>query len=250
MWILREKVNDILLILLFSSFLLILFTLPEINSYSFNEYIIGISIIFLLSLFILSKYGFKLWSITMIFFLIFSLIRDNMILLAPSLIFLCFPFYWESQKGKKYTKVLSEYGLYFKNKFSLLIYGIVGFFGIVFLVVLIGLVFYLFGLNDQQNVKEVVKSLPLISIPLAIILAPLAEEIFFRGFLYKKIGIWISAVIFALLHFSYGSIVEIAVAFAIALFLTYLFIKTKSLWPSIIAHSLFNLFALGVMWLL
>ena len=59
-----------------------------------------------------------------------------------------------------------------------------------------------------------------------------------------------STVVFSVLHFAYGSIVEITAAFAIALLLSYLFIKTKSLWPCIIAHSLFNLLALLVMWLI
>ncbi|RLF34826.1 MAG: hypothetical protein DRM99_05785 [Thermoplasmata archaeon] len=52
------------------------------------------------------------------------------------------------------------------------------------------------------------------------------------------------------MHFTYGSIVEITAAFAIALLLSFLFIKTESLYPSIIAHGLFNILSLSIMWLL
>ncbi len=188
-----------------------------------------------------------MWVRTYILFLIFSLFRDNIIILAPAFVFVTFPIYWQKTD---YKQLLKEYGLIVKDKLPIILYGILGFFCIVFLVMCISLIFYFFELNDQQNIKDVVKSLPLIAIPFAVLFAPFAEEVFFRGFLYKKFGVWVSALIFALLHFAYGSIVEITVAFVIAIFLTYLFIKTKSLWPAIIAHSLFNLMSLTVMWLL
>ncbi len=252
MWkmrLLRKEIDYLILILLFSSLLLVIFTFPEINKYSFEEYLIGVGIIFLISLILLKKYKFQKWAIIFIIFLIFTLVRNELSLLAPSFIFIVFPFYWAKHNGKKYSTVIQEYGLRVKNKFSIIMCGVIGLFLIILLVGLIGLFFYLIDMNDQANVKDVVRSLPWISIPFAIILAPLAEEIFFRGFLLKKLGLWASAIIFAVLHFAYGSIVEIAAAFAIALLLSYLFVKTKSLWPSIIAHSLFNLLALTVMWL-
>jgi hypothetical protein len=250
MRLLRKEVDNLIIVLLFSSLFLVLFTLPEINSYSFNEYIIGISIVFLLSLFLLKKYGFIRWSLILILFLLFTLIREDISILTSSLVFILFPFYWLKLEGKKYNSILKEYGLIVKDKLKIIISGILGLFLIIFIVGLIGSIFYFFGINDQANVKEVVKSLPWIAFPIAVLIAPIAEEIFFRGFLLKKVGILISAVIFALLHFAYGSIVEITVAFVIALLLSYLFIKTKSLWPSIIAHGLFNLMSLIVMWFL
>lgn len=248
MWLLRKEIDNLILILLFSSFLLILFILPEVNSYSLEEYMIGIFLIFLISLILFKKYGFQIWAKILVLFLIFTLVRIESGILAPAIVFITFPFYWEKQKGNNYKKIIKEYGLQFKFKY--LVYGLFGFFGVFFLVLISSLIFHFLGINDQQNVKEVVRSLPLISVPFAIFFAPVAEEFFFRGFLSKKIGILFSAIVFSLLHFAYGSIVEIAVAFVIALFFSYLFIKTKSLWPSIIAHSFFNLIALVIMWLL
>jgi membrane protease YdiL (CAAX protease family) len=80
---------------------------------------------------------------------------------------------------------------------------------------------------------------------LALIAAPLAEETFFRGFLFaglrKRLGIAVSAlvsgVLFGLLHFDPGSIVPFSLIGAV-LALAYAF--TGSLWISIVAHFLFN----------
>ena len=83
----------------------------------------------------------------------------------------------------------------------------------------------------------------------AVIAAPLAEEIFFRGFLFQGLGkrlkfAWaaiISAAIFAIGHFSLSGLVPI---FILGLMLAWLFNKTKSIWPCIIVHAAYNSIAL------
>lgn len=78
-----------------------------------------------------------------------------------------------------------------------------------------------------------------------VVLAPILEEIFFRGFLLRtlsdKIGIYlgsiVSALIFALLHFPWQSIIPI---FILGLIINATVIRTKSIWPAIGFHILNN----------
>ena len=83
---------------------------------------------------------------------------------------------------------------------------------------------------------------------LLIVVAPLAEEIFFRGFLYQAFrnsfgvlpGALLSALIFGAIHFEFFKLVQLAI---LGLILALLFEKTKSLWPPIILHALNNTLA-------
>ena len=81
-----------------------------------------------------------------------------------------------------------------------------------------------------------------------LLMAPLAEEIFHRGFLVGAIrrrwgpiaAVVISAALFSALHFDVGSLIPffvVGVAFALA------YLKSGSLWASISAHFVFNLVA-------
>lgn len=79
----------------------------------------------------------------------------------------------------------------------------------------------------------------------AMVVAPVAEEIFFRGFMLPGIskrfgkgwGIVVSAFIFSLAHLQPGALVPI---FLLGLLLAWLYIKTKSIWPCIFAHFTYN----------
>lgn len=83
-----------------------------------------------------------------------------------------------------------------------------------------------------------------------VILAPIIEEIFFRGFilntLVSKIGTswgnFIAALIFAGIHFEFQSILGLLL---LAVILNALFIRTGSIWPAIIFHILNNAIALA-----
>ena len=77
------------------------------------------------------------------------------------------------------------------------------------------------------------------------IVGPMAEEIFFRGFvlpgLVKKFGIiWalvISSVVFGLFHIDPATVVP---TFTLGLALGWVYIKTGSIWPAMFAHGLHN----------
>ncbi len=77
------------------------------------------------------------------------------------------------------------------------------------------------------------------------LIAPLSEEIYFRGFLYPYLrerlgvdfGLWVSAIIFGALHLDLIRFVPLTLGgFGLAL----IYQRTGSLWASIIAHGVWN----------
>jgi len=80
------------------------------------------------------------------------------------------------------------------------------------------------------------------------ILAPLVEEIFFRGFLFQGFrqrygwvtGALLSSAIFAAAHLS---LVVLIPTFILGCVLAYMYHRTNSVWPGIILHFLINSFA-------
>ena len=80
---------------------------------------------------------------------------------------------------------------------------------------------------------------------LAIVVAPVVEELFFRGFAFPalrpQLGLWgaaaASALLFGLAHISLGLLLPTA---SLGLLLVYVYVRTGSLWSSILLHSSFN----------
>jgi len=76
-------------------------------------------------------------------------------------------------------------------------------------------------------------------------IAPVAEEVFFRGFLYQAFrnsfgvlpGAVLSGLIFGAIHLEFFKLVQLAV---LGVILALLFEKTRSLWPPIILHAVNN----------
>lgn len=87
------------------------------------------------------------------------------------------------------------------------------------------------------------------------VVAPLVEELFFRGFLFaglrERYGFrWAtvaSASFFALAHFMPGVLIPI---FALGVFFCLLYSETGSLWPGVIMHGIMNTLALLAAFLL
>jgi membrane protease YdiL (CAAX protease family) len=76
------------------------------------------------------------------------------------------------------------------------------------------------------------------------LLAPLAEELFFRGYIYNalqaRIGrqaIWVSSLLFAVLH---GYLIHGVAIFALAVVLAWLYERYRNLWLNISAHATLN----------
>lgn len=80
---------------------------------------------------------------------------------------------------------------------------------------------------------------------LAVLVAPVAEEMLFRGIVYPTLkqgghpraAWWLTSLLFAAMHFNALSFLPLTV---FSMILIYLYEKTGSLWASITAHSLFN----------
>lgn len=78
-----------------------------------------------------------------------------------------------------------------------------------------------------------------------LVIAPIAEELIFRGFVFrgfrKQLGFFgaavVSSIFFGLIH---GQINVALDTFALGMMLCYLYEKTESIWPSIMLHSLKN----------
>lgn len=86
------------------------------------------------------------------------------------------------------------------------------------------------------------------------ILAPIKEEAFFRGLIYPPLrqtlgrgkGILLSAGFFAVLH---SDVIRFIPLFLGGVILAWLYEKTSSLWPSIIAHGTWNILMALALWI-
>ncbi len=93
----------------------------------------------------------------------------------------------------------------------------------------------------------------LLSIAVIVFWVPFAEELFFRGFLLTALlrylrlawALVIGSAIFALGHISsLNSVGAVVPAFVSGLLLSWLFLKTRSIWPGYMAHMAQNLIAI------
>ena len=83
---------------------------------------------------------------------------------------------------------------------------------------------------------------------LLVVVAPIIEEIIFRGYLYAKLrqrhsfwpAFWISGSIFTCFHILQSNLFELIVIFILSYFITRAFENTRSLWASILIHALNN----------
>jgi len=77
-------------------------------------------------------------------------------------------------------------------------------------------------------------------------IGPIIEEVFFRGFLYSAFkknwgvlpALFLSSILFSLVHLEIYSFIPL---FIIGWLLAYIFEKTKSLFPAIFLHAVYNL---------
>ncbi|MFC4351412.1 CPBP family intramembrane glutamic endopeptidase [Fodinicurvata halophila] len=85
------------------------------------------------------------------------------------------------------------------------------------------------------------------------LVAPVVEEVVFRGFFYGwlktrfglPLSMAVSAGLFSLLH---GIAILIPALFVVGLMLSWVYEKSGSLWPAIVMHSAFNTIMLGLLY--
>ena len=105
---------------------------------------------------------------------------------------------------------------------------------------------------EQEDLEELFKSRALL--PLAgaatVLVAPVAEEIFFRGFVFAGLirpfglagAMVASGLLFGAFHITDAETVGVVLPFgAIGVLFAWVYYRTGSLWPSIATHFLFNL---------
>jgi membrane protease YdiL (CAAX protease family) len=107
-----------------------------------------------------------------------------------------------------------------------------------------------FGIDaPSSKIDELVRSGNVsgnILIVVTAVIAPLCEEVYFRGFLYPAfrknfgvvIGIFLSSIVFAAAHLDLFSFFPIMI---IGWILAFMYEKTKSIFPVIFLHSIYNL---------
>ncbi len=117
------------------------------------------------------------------------------------------------------------------------------FFIIEFLLIVLG-----FNPDVLGNIQDLEKYFTPVSLFILVSVQPIAEEIFFRGFLLDKIGtfagqnvaIFSTAVLFGIAHMSYGKIYPVFFPMIMGVLLAYVVIKTRNIYASIFAHIFFN----------
>ncbi|MHB1830111.1 MAG: CPBP family intramembrane glutamic endopeptidase [Candidatus Micrarchaeaceae archaeon] len=134
------------------------------------------------------------------------------------------------------------------GKLRLLWLGLAIFLAIFIFEIAVGLIGQATNTQINTNVSTVLAGAPLWFYIYSAIIEPINEELFFRGFLVPRMGILASSLIFGFAHYTYYSTfgIEVIAAFTFGTLAGYVFKKTKSIYPGIIAHILVNSLAVIV----
>lgn len=172
-----------------------------------------------------------------------------------SLFFPLLAFSYLLYRGYDLKKIIDLFGLA-RGKLTLrnIMIGMLVFVILFLMEILLGLYSTITGTQINTNVSTLLGGAPLWFLVFAAVVAPINEEIFFRGFLVPRVGIVLAALLFAIPHLSYNSThfvfwflqVEAIAAFIFGLLAGYVFKGTESLYPTIVAHILFNSLSLFV----
>jgi len=197
-----------------------------------------------------------------LFFISVSVFISSMLIVSPYSIYLsagsiqlgifslAMFFIWE----KNLSTTLKSIGFPGNLKKNMM-YSAIGLFAIFATLFVVNYLSLYFGFNDQEKVLEKVADLPTAILVVAVLVAPIGEELFFRAFLLTRIANWIapwagiliSSLIFGLVHFSYGSIMELVGVTLIGIILAIIYLRAKSITPCLAIHMIYNLLAVIVM---
>ena len=138
---------------------------------------------------------------------------------------------------------LSLSGITLRN----ILLGVFVFVIILLLEVATGIISTITNIPISTNVQLLFAGAPMWFYVFAAVLAPLNEEMLFRGLMVPRVGILISAVLFAVPHVTYDSTfaVEVIAALIFGIIAGYVYKKTSSLYPSLIAHMLVNMLTIA-----
>lgn len=120
------------------------------------------------------------------------------------------------------------------------------------IIIIHNILLFLLGIDTQgENIMKLFAELdsPFWFFVVGAVIAPIVEEVFFRGFLFQGLrerygwttAMWLSAVIFAVAHLD---LVVLIPTFILGCLLAYIFHRSNSIWPGVILHFLVNTFGL------
>jgi membrane protease YdiL (CAAX protease family) len=127
------------------------------------------------------------------------------------------------------------------------LYTIGGLLAIFLLVFALSMAALVLGFNDQAKVTQKIAGLPLYVLAMAVIFAPISEELLFRALLVPRVGIVLSSLIFGSLHLAYGSVVEVVGVALVGIILALAFRFSKSITPCILIHMIYNFLSIAAM---
>lgn len=179
-------------------------------------------------------------AVFLVFYLLFSFV-----------FFILFPLLWYIfVNSLSFKKALSKIRITLENIDIAFLWGILTVF------IIFGVTFILeFALeqsgadmSDLSNIPDLEALFSPAILFFLVAIMPVAEEIFFRGFLMEKFegfagknfAIVMSAVLFGIAHMGYGKIYPVIMPIIMGLLLGYIVVKTRNLFASIIAHVTFN----------
>jgi membrane protease YdiL (CAAX protease family) len=151
--------------------------------------------------------------------------------------------------SSSFRKTFLKIRITFENIDIAFLWGILAAILIYVIIFVLSFILRWLGTNptDLSNVTDLdFLSPPVLFVLVAVI--PVAEEIFFRGFLLEKIesfagqniAIVTTSVLFGIAHMGYGKIFPVVMPMIMGLLLAYVVIRTKNLFAAIIAHVAFN----------
>jgi membrane protease YdiL (CAAX protease family) len=152
--------------------------------------------------------------------------------------------YYYARDGLGFEKTLEKLGFFSSNIFVDTVFGFAGAVAAILIVAVLAFALGMIGITDDSLVRTHVLDLPVFVALWAMTFSPIGEEIFFRGLLFRKFGLLASSALFAAAHVTYGSVMELVGAFAIAALFCYMTARRKSIIPAIIAHMVFNCFSI------
>lgn len=208
-------------------------------------------------------------AVALIYFLFFILSALSKYFPSVVLHFLLltFPLAWLTYASRmRFGEALQALRIHGRSLLLLALLGAVTTVFVLYPVVIAeGLVLRFLGVQDAGKVSDVITQAPIWLAAFSFLFAPFSEEVFFRGFLYGRLkglvgkvapakvamaaAILATTALFALAHYSYGSITEIVGAFTIGLIFMGIFIFTDSLVAVIAAHAVFNFISVCVVYL-
>lgn len=157
--------------------------------------------------------------------------------------------------------ILFSISIFYKQDFKLLVhslkehtkkrdllYGVV--LGILIVIVVSLISRILPQPSSVNNTSLLVQHNTLIAGIFVVLIAPVLEEILFRGILVNKVGVVLSSILFSVIHIGSGDLYSIIypaiITFIIGLVLGAAYKKAESLLLIILAHSIYNIFILFI----